>query len=640
MMVKVDASTMLVSQRQHFGRLLHLLRQQRSFGANTAHSQAGKMPVFYGPGDYTVPLPSGHRFPMERYAATHRIFRETAGLPEVPTPPAYYLGPRPEDHASGATTGPLSTTPPPGAEHITAPNWRSAVDACSAATSAWRSAVHTRTATAAANVGAAGGQTVPAESVLDEIRVAEPRVATLAECAAGHTESFVRRYADGSLPLTEYRRIGFDWSPTFVQRTLRITGGTLEAAEAALTANRSYAAAEKHWVGQGGIACNGAGGTHHGFPRHGEGFCIVNDASVAARLALYDPAWRARYGIRRVLVLDLDVHQGNGTAACFARGWREACEHSAADPKDTWHGLPQMGSSKAAGSVASSRGSCAALVCHDEYSPSLLRYSDLHSARRSQASDASEVDLASDAPADDMPGNADDGTFDVLTVSVHGAKNYPWSSRYPCVLDVDVPDQTGDDDYISILQQVLATTQQTMEGHSAAQLAVLQRLHEASSWDRGFGQEVLPPTHLCGLPPNDRSALHVPLPSYLQPAATQALAAQAVRSDGSRGLVPSPRAVLGPLLGTPWYIPGRTLLLYQAGVDPLRHDRLGRLGLSRAGLHARNELVFQFAERLGLPTVVSMGGGYSKPIEASARAHVDVFIQAAASWRRRRHGGV
>ncbi len=77
-------------------------------------------------------------------------------------------------------------------------------------------------------------------------------------------------------------------------------------------------------------------------------------------------------------------------------------------------------------------------------------------------------------------------------------------------------------------------------------------------------------------------------------------------------------------------------LWYQAGVDLLRHDRLGRLALTRSGLRARNERVFRWAEERALPLVVTMGGGYAKPVEASARAHTDVFLQAAESWRRRR----
>lgn len=78
---------------------------------------------------------------------------------------------------------------------------------------------------------------------------------------------------------------------------------------------------------------------------------------------------------------------------------------------------------------------------------------------------------------------------------------------------------------------------------------------------------------------------------------------------------------------------GPDLLLYQAGVDPLAEDRLGHLRLSRIGLRRRNEMVFSFAQSHGLPVVVTMGGGYAEPIDASADAHADLFRQAAVADR-------
>ena len=112
-----------------------------------------------------------------------------------------------------------------------------------------------------------------------------------------HTREYVRRIQDGRVAAAEARRIGFPWSPEMVERSRRSAGGTLAACRAAL---------------QDGVAVNLAGGTHHAFPDRGEGFCVFNDAAVAAR------AMQVEGRARRVLIIDCDVHQGNGTAAIFA----------------------------------------------------------------------------------------------------------------------------------------------------------------------------------------------------------------------------------------------------------------------------------------------------------------------------------
>ena len=112
-----------------------------------------------------------------------------------------------------------------------------------------------------------------------------------------HTADYVDRFLDGRLSPEELRRLGFPWSPALVERSLRSVGGTCEAAAAAL---------------DDGIAMNLAGGTHHAFADHGEGFCVFNDVAVAIRLL-------QRAGrVRRAAIVDLDVHQGNGTNAIFA----------------------------------------------------------------------------------------------------------------------------------------------------------------------------------------------------------------------------------------------------------------------------------------------------------------------------------
>jgi acetoin utilization deacetylase AcuC-like enzyme len=128
----------------------------------------------------------------------------------------------------------------------------------------------------------------------DDLRV--PDAATDAELERVHDAGYVRRVAAGALTAQEVRRIGFPWSPALVERSRRSVGGTTAAARAAL---------------EDGVAANLAGGTHHAFADRGEGFCVFNDVAVAAR------AMQAERRAARVVVLDLDVHQGNGTASIF-----------------------------------------------------------------------------------------------------------------------------------------------------------------------------------------------------------------------------------------------------------------------------------------------------------------------------------
>lgn len=112
-----------------------------------------------------------------------------------------------------------------------------------------------------------------------------------------HTEDYLSKLATGALSHAEERRLGFTWSETLVRRARLSVQGTINAARMALV---------------DGIAANLGGGTHHAFPDHGEGFCVLNDVAIATRLLL------AEKTVRRVLIVDLDVHQGNGTAAIFA----------------------------------------------------------------------------------------------------------------------------------------------------------------------------------------------------------------------------------------------------------------------------------------------------------------------------------
>ena len=123
-----------------------------------------------------------------------------------------------------------------------------------------------------------------------------PMPASNEELLRVHTPDYLDRVVMGELTRDEVRRIGFPWSPQLVERSRRSVGGTIEAARVA----RSE-----------GAAVNLAGGTHHAFPSHGEGFCVFNDVAVSVRdLQAREPGLGAA-------VIDLDVHQGNGTACAF-----------------------------------------------------------------------------------------------------------------------------------------------------------------------------------------------------------------------------------------------------------------------------------------------------------------------------------
>jgi acetoin utilization deacetylase AcuC-like enzyme len=132
---------------------------------------------------------------------------------------------------------------------------------------------------------------VPADCVHDPARVSPEDLLLV------HTADYVDRFTRGALTNDEERRLGFPWSEALVERAYRAAGGTSEAARAALDR---------------GIAMNLAGGTHHAFPSHGEGFCVFNDVAIAIRALQRDRA------VDRAAVIDLDVHQGNGTHAIFA----------------------------------------------------------------------------------------------------------------------------------------------------------------------------------------------------------------------------------------------------------------------------------------------------------------------------------
>jgi acetoin utilization deacetylase AcuC-like enzyme len=167
-----------------------------------------------------------------------------------------------------------------------------------------------------------------------------PPAATVEQLCLAHDREYVNKVLEGRLSQSEIKRIGFPWSEEMVERSRRSSGATLSAAEFALVDK---------------VSVNMAGGTHHAMRDAGEGFCVFNDAAVAIRTLL------STGKIRRALVVDCDVHQGNGTAHILS-----------ADP-------------------------------------------------------------------------------DVFTFSIHGEKNFPLR-KFPSHLDIDLPDGTEDEDYLSQLQ--------------------------------------------------------------------------------------------------------------------------------------------------------------------------------------------
>lgn len=192
--------------------------------------------------------------------------------------------------------------------------------------------------------------------VFGEHDFSTPPAANDEELCRAHDPAYVHRVTAGEMTAAELKRIGFPWSPEMVERSRRSAGATLAACRAALV---------------DGCAANLAGGTHHAHADRGEGFCVFNDAAVAAL------AMQAEGRAARIAVIDCDVHQGNGTAT-------------------------------------------------------ILRDNDR-----------------------------------VFTFSIHGARNFPFEKE-SSDLDIELPDGTGDEEYLAALDVGLA---ETLE-RSQAQLAI------------------------------------------------------------------------------------------------------------------------------------------------------------------------
>ncbi|CAI6001176.1 unnamed protein product [Closterium sp. NIES-64] len=259
------------------------------------------------------------------------------------------------------------------------------------------------------------------DASLDRILAVHPApLVSWVELQQVHEEGYLTRLFTHALSEQEQRVLGFPWSPHLLLRSQASCGGTVAATHAVLMGLRRAA----------GVL---AGGTHHAFRGHGEGFCVFNDIAVAALAALtHHPT--VCNADRPILALDLDVHQGNGTASIFE-----------GDPR-------------------------------------------------------------------------------VVTFSMHGANNYPWRSKRRSDYDVELPDDTGDAAYLSLLEQWLP---KLFEHHRPS------------------------------------------------------------------------------------------LVMFQAGVDALKEDSFGRLAMTRAGMLRRNNMVYSACIDNHVPLVITMGGGYSRPPDAS-----------------------
>lgn len=134
------------------------------------------------------------------------------------------------------------------------------------------------------------------EGVIQPEQIHEPSPCDVETLLLTHTHQYVQAVANGTLDSSHIRRIGFPWSAGLYQREIMICQGTIDCALHAI----------KH-----GVGLNVAGGTHHAYADRGEGFCLFNDMAVAANYLLQHNL------AHRILIIDLDVHQGNGTAHIF-----------------------------------------------------------------------------------------------------------------------------------------------------------------------------------------------------------------------------------------------------------------------------------------------------------------------------------
>lgn len=135
-----------------------------------------------------------------------------------------------------------------------------------------------------------------AEGTLSPEEIVAPERVAIDDLLLVHTEDYITRLIEGRLTAKEIRKLGLPWSKSLVRRSLHAISGTINASRRALV---------------DGVSSNLAGGTHHAYPDRGEGFCVLNDVAVSIRVLQRENL------ASRFLIIDLDVHQGNGTAFIF-----------------------------------------------------------------------------------------------------------------------------------------------------------------------------------------------------------------------------------------------------------------------------------------------------------------------------------
>ena len=211
-----------------------------------------------------------------------------------------------------------------------------------------------------------------------------PKPASDEDVLRVHTREYVHKLKTGTLSPTEEMQMEVPYSPELVKAFWLAAGGSILAAE---------------WALRGGLAFNIGGGFHHAFPDHGEGFCVVHDVAVAIKRMHHEGK------LTRAMTVDLDVHDGNGTAAIFPP------RHKTGNP------LPSAGG----------------------ISPA----------------------MRSSNPGLETRGSSN-GELEVFTVSLHQAHNYP-AYKPPSSIDVNLPDGTNDDEYLGWLDQALSSAFRSFE---------------------------------------------------------------------------------------------------------------------------------------------------------------------------------
>ena len=134
------------------------------------------------------------------------------------------------------------------------------------------------------------------DGIIRPDKIFTPQLPEFEQLQLVHTPEYIQNYCEGTLDYRSQRRIGLPWSASLAKRTRIAVAGTILTAQLAL---------------EYGCACNTAGGTHHAFPNYGSGFCIFNDLAIAAKVL------QQQGKVKKILIVDCDVHQGDGTAFIF-----------------------------------------------------------------------------------------------------------------------------------------------------------------------------------------------------------------------------------------------------------------------------------------------------------------------------------